>query len=376
MTSPTRPLRALAIATALAFGPHVASTQTASASGQTTCRVNIDCENLPCPCSGAAAPVPETPAPAPAPEPQPAPPPSTPANDEPPPTSTTDEHCTTTRRMVTVTLDRRRHRAVLAHIRRAIRAGWPRVLTVNRPGADERRDQLLDDARYPTRPGMDRDEWPMAFARTSWRAHVAYVPARANRSAGAIISNRLRPYCDGTRFRVSGRRAAGKRKALAAALASVAAARNDLLSPNGRIGSVYVDRATTEDVRAAFGAPRSERATIGNRAGVPISITEWRYTCKGSSGSSSFFFDESRVLRNFYSRCRSWETPAGSHVGDRLADVERLERQRVGPGCGDVWTITKRSGRALMGIAFTSERPDAPARSVWVESRRHRVLSC
>lgn len=232
--------------------------------------MNIDCENLPCPCSGAPTPAPDTPAPAQPPEPQPAPPPSTPANDEPPPTSTTDEHCTTTRRVVTVTLDRRRHRAVLAHIRRAIRAGWPRVLTVNRPGADERRDQLLDDSRYPTRPGMDRDEWPMAFARTSWRAHVAYVPSRQNRSAGAIIANRLRPYCDGTRFRVSGRRAAGKRKARtvarSAALGSEAAARSYLLSPTGRIGPMYVDRATPNDVRAAFRAPRSERVVESLRA--------------------------------------------------------------------------------------------------------------
>jgi hypothetical protein len=116
-----------------------------------------------------------------------------------------DAQCTTTRRVVTVTLDRRRHRAVLGHIRRAIRAGWPRILSLNRPGAEERRDRLLDESRYPTRRGMDRDEWPMAFARTDWRAHVAFVPSRQNRSAGAIIGNRLRPYCDGTRFRVSGR---------------------------------------------------------------------------------------------------------------------------------------------------------------------------
>ncbi|MEZ5121863.1 MAG: NucA/NucB deoxyribonuclease domain-containing protein [Solirubrobacterales bacterium] len=103
-------------------------------------------------------------------------------------------------------LDRRRHRAVLAHMRRAVRAGWDRVLVLNREGAEERRERLLDEDRYPTREGMDRDEWPMAFARKTWRAHVAYVPSRQNRSAGTIIGNALRPYCNGTTFRVVARR--------------------------------------------------------------------------------------------------------------------------------------------------------------------------
>lgn len=105
--------------------------------------------------------------------------------------------------IVTVKLDRTRHRSVLQHMRQAIRAGWPRVLTLNRDGADERRERLLDDDRYPTRPGRDRDEWPMAFARETWRADVAYVPSGQNRSAGAIIGNTLRDYCDGTRFRIA-----------------------------------------------------------------------------------------------------------------------------------------------------------------------------
>lgn len=165
--------------------------------------------------------------------------------------------------------------------------------------------------------------------------------------------------------------------AIAAATCPAAAdaAVDDLLSPNGRIGSVYLDRATQDDVRAAFGAPRSQRAAVGSRAGAPIPITEWRYTCKGRRGSSSFLFDEGGVLRNFYSTCRSWETPAGAHVGDRLADVERRERKRVGPGCGAAWVLAKR-GRALMGIAFASDQPRTRARTVWVQSRRHGVLGC
>jgi hypothetical protein len=44
----------------------------------------------------------------------------------------------------------------------------------------------------------------MAFARKSWRAHVAYVPSGENRGAGASIGIKLRRYCDGVRFKVIG----------------------------------------------------------------------------------------------------------------------------------------------------------------------------
>jgi len=164
----------------------------------------VFCETLSCPCLGPGEPAPE-PAPAPAPPPESAPP-AEPAPAPPAEPAPTQEQCTTTDDIVRVTLDRRRHRRVLAHMRKAIRAGWDRVLVLNREGAEKRRERLLDDDRYPTRDGMDRDEWPMAFARPTWRAHVAYVPSGQNRSAGAIIGNALRPYCDGTAFRVIGGR--------------------------------------------------------------------------------------------------------------------------------------------------------------------------
>lgn len=87
-------------------------------------------------------------------------------------------------------------------MRAAIRRGWPRILTIHRAGADQRRDRAL--AGIPTRAGLDRDEWPMAFARRGWRTDVAYVPSGQNRGAGARIGIKPRRYCDGTRFRVIG----------------------------------------------------------------------------------------------------------------------------------------------------------------------------
>jgi hypothetical protein len=99
------------------------------------------------------------------------------------------------------------HRHYLA----AVAAGWPRTQVVNRPNADERRDRLLRD--IPTRPGMDRDEYPAAALRgkgrglrrgrspRGWKADVADVPSTENRSHGATLGSAIRSFCDGTKVR-------------------------------------------------------------------------------------------------------------------------------------------------------------------------------
>jgi hypothetical protein len=97
------------------------------------------------------------------------------------------------------------------HFRAAVRRGWPRRLVLNRRGADARRDRLLEG--YPTRDGYDRDEYPPAVGRgrgkglmrghhpRGWKADVRYVPSSENRSHGSSLGAKLRPFCDGTRFR-------------------------------------------------------------------------------------------------------------------------------------------------------------------------------
>lgn len=123
--------------------------------------------------------------------------------------------CTRPAGVVALPFSAAKYPHVRAHMRRAIADGWPSVLVVNRARRDRRRDRLLRD--LPTRPGYDRDEYPPAIGRgrangdlgglvrglrpVGWRASVAYVPAAENRSHGASLGNRLRPYCDGTRFR-------------------------------------------------------------------------------------------------------------------------------------------------------------------------------
>ena len=98
-----------------------------------------------------------------------------------------------------ITFSRTKYPHIRAHYAAAVRAGYPRVLTLNREGADRRRSLRLADVA--TRPGYDRDEYPPAVARGTVRADVAYVPSSENRSHGSTLGLKLRRYCDGTRFR-------------------------------------------------------------------------------------------------------------------------------------------------------------------------------
>ena len=51
---------------------------------------------------------------------------------------------------------------IKAHMDAAITRGWPRVMVLNRKGAEQRRQRLLASAIFPTRAGFDRDEYPAA----------------------------------------------------------------------------------------------------------------------------------------------------------------------------------------------------------------------
>ena len=88
---------------------------------------------------------------------------------------------------------------IIRHIKKSWRLGYRKVLRINRPGADARRDKAL--AGIPTKDGFDRDEAPAAVLRKRWRADVAYVPSSENRSAGASLGNQIAPYCNGVRVR-------------------------------------------------------------------------------------------------------------------------------------------------------------------------------
>jgi hypothetical protein len=108
--------------------------------------------------------------------------------------------CVVVANVVRVGLSKTKYPAVKKHWDRAIRKGYPRTLIVNRAGASQRRTKLL--ASFPTRPGKDRDEYPMAMARTTVKADVAYVDSSQNRGAGSVQGIKLRRYCSGQRFKI------------------------------------------------------------------------------------------------------------------------------------------------------------------------------
>ena len=125
----------------------------------------IYCEDLPCPCSSEAG-----------------------GGGSGNHVSSEPEECTKPRGVQRIVFSKSEYPNIRRHFRGALRRGWPRGLIVNRPGADERRDRLLEG--IPTREGYDRDEYPPAVGRgkgqglergrnpRGWKADVRTCPAR------------------------------------------------------------------------------------------------------------------------------------------------------------------------------------------------------
>jgi hypothetical protein len=166
----------------------------------------IYCESLPCPCLKPGAP-----APSPAPTVVPTPTPTATPSPTPTPHPTGESGCQRPSSVQSISFSKIKYRNIRRHAQRAIRKGWPSVLVINRPGADARRDRLLES--WDTKRGYDRDEYPPAVGRgrgagltrgsnpRGWRADVAYVPSSENRSHGSALGTKLRRFCDGTKFR-------------------------------------------------------------------------------------------------------------------------------------------------------------------------------
>jgi Deoxyribonuclease NucA/NucB/Excalibur calcium-binding domain len=132
------------------------------------------CESLPCPCAGAGGR------------------PGKPGADG-------DRGCSRPDRPVRITFSRERYPNIIKHIKISWKRGYPKKLVIWRPGADRRRDRLLEG--IPTKPGYDRDEAPAAVLRKKVQASVRYVPSGENRSAGASLGSQISGYCNGVRVR-------------------------------------------------------------------------------------------------------------------------------------------------------------------------------
>jgi len=99
-------------------------------------------------------------------------------------------------------VSRSRHPESAEHILDAQSAGYPSVLTLDRPGADARRAEALDGV--PILCGCHRDEYPPAmFAEGGRGASVRHISPSDNQGAGSTIMHQSRPYPDGQRVRIT-----------------------------------------------------------------------------------------------------------------------------------------------------------------------------
>lgn len=90
----------------------------------------------------------------------------------------------------TVIISASRYPGTTAHMLAAQAAGHPSNLTFEPAGAPIRRAAALSG--IPTKPGLDRDEYPPAtFAEGGAGSSVQYVPFSDNRGAGASMGRQL-----------------------------------------------------------------------------------------------------------------------------------------------------------------------------------------
>lgn len=86
------------------------------------------------------------------------------------------------------------------HVVDAQRLGAPRLLKLDRTGAQARRTSALRSV--VTRAGFDRDEYPFAVSSVRAGLSIRHIDPASNRSLGSYLGHQLRPLPDGSRFYV------------------------------------------------------------------------------------------------------------------------------------------------------------------------------
>jgi hypothetical protein len=100
-----------------------------------------------------------------------------------------------------VTVSKSRHPESAQHIQDAQAAGHPKVLTVNRGGANANRAESLRDVK--PQPGKDRDEYPPAMFKEGGKgASVRHIDPADNRGAGSCVGAQCRKLQDGDKVRI------------------------------------------------------------------------------------------------------------------------------------------------------------------------------
>jgi hypothetical protein len=132
--------------------------------------------------------------------------------------------------------------------------------------------------------------------------------------------------------------------AIAVAAASVVVTSEQVLSSNGRIGSLQMDVSTRAAIVAAVGRPAAERvgAFDGSRPyralGYDCSTRRvpggWPLVKDGPYCHIVFFLSRrDRRLRDLYTESSRYRLASGVRIGMATATVERLLHRRVIVGC-------------------------------------------
>lgn len=104
-----------------------------------------------------------------------------------------------------VLISRNKYPESASHIEHAQRLGQPSVLTMDRAGANLRRNESLRHIRRKewSAPKSDRDEYPFAMTREGGsNSSVRYIDRSDNRGAGSSIRHQTKSLPDGARVRV------------------------------------------------------------------------------------------------------------------------------------------------------------------------------
>ncbi|ODP26190.1 DNA-entry nuclease [Paenibacillus nuruki] len=87
----------------------------------------------------------------------------------------------------------KRYPETVQHMKEAIENGQPSICTIDRDGADRRRENSLRNT--PIKKGFDRDEFPPAVCVEGGHgADIKYVHPSDNRGSGAWLGRRIQDY--------------------------------------------------------------------------------------------------------------------------------------------------------------------------------------
>ena len=267
----------------------------------------------------AAVPVPEARRAGPA-DTTPTAPPEPTATPTPTPTPTGRADCQRPAGAQSISFSKTKHPNIRRHSERAIAKGWPRTLVLNRPGADARRDRLLESR--DTRRGHDRDEYPPAIG----RGRGAGLTRAATRAAGRPTS----PTSRRARTAATARCWGSSCGASATAPSSATSSTSDSSSAAHRTACGRV-RTHAGTPTPTPGRSRSTSPPATSRPGVPVTTT----TCGWPS-----YRDWSRPPRgtapaNPATPARQSGSAPSATADHRHGDPDELrrDRQRGRTGC-------------------------------------------